>query len=208
MNTKKALGALLGLLGSLPAFPFLPLAGFSAPLLFTASLQMPKQSSRRRRRQRQRQQNNDDGKKKRSKSTRGGGCHNNRNRMLRTPRNRSTGRTRKKRTGDSFFLLGIGLGGALGFGPLHGGFERRHGAQRSDPRLAEGIPVAGGRIGVESRAKLPLAARGEREGGKGKGRRRALQEGRAGAGDKKEGVAQGHISDSARAARARTRLPI
>ena len=41
MNTKKALGALLGLLGSLPAFPFLPLAGFSAPLLFTASLQKP-----------------------------------------------------------------------------------------------------------------------------------------------------------------------
>lgn len=39
MNTKKALGALLGLLGSLPAFPFLPLAaGFSAPLLFTANL--------------------------------------------------------------------------------------------------------------------------------------------------------------------------
>lgn len=38
MKTKKALGALLGLLGSLPAFPFLPLAGFSAPLLFTASL--------------------------------------------------------------------------------------------------------------------------------------------------------------------------
>jgi len=38
MKTKKALGALLGLLGSLPAFPFLPLAGFSAPLLFTANL--------------------------------------------------------------------------------------------------------------------------------------------------------------------------
>jgi hypothetical protein len=68
MNTKKALGALLGLLGSLPAFPFLPLAGFSAPLLFTASLQMPKQSSRRRRRQRQRQQNNDDGKKKKGQN--------------------------------------------------------------------------------------------------------------------------------------------
>jgi hypothetical protein len=41
MNTKKALGALLGLLGSLPAaLAFLPLAaGFSAPLLFTANLQ-------------------------------------------------------------------------------------------------------------------------------------------------------------------------
>lgn len=40
MKTKKALGALLGLFGSLPAFPFLPLAaGFSAPLLFTANLQ-------------------------------------------------------------------------------------------------------------------------------------------------------------------------
>jgi hypothetical protein len=38
---------------------------------------------------------------------------------------------------------------------------------------AEGIPVAGGLIGVKSRAKLPLAARREREGGK--GRRRALR---------------------------------
>jgi hypothetical protein len=40
MKTKKALGTLLGLLGSLPAFLFLPLAaGFSAPLLFTTNLQ-------------------------------------------------------------------------------------------------------------------------------------------------------------------------
>jgi hypothetical protein len=54
-----------------------------------------------------------------------------------------------------------------------------------------------------------IASGGSRgEGGKGKGRRRALQEGRAGARDTKEGVAQGRISDSARAARARTRLPI
>jgi hypothetical protein len=40
MKTKKVLGTLLGLLGSLPAFLFLPLvAGFSAPLLFTTNLQ-------------------------------------------------------------------------------------------------------------------------------------------------------------------------
>jgi hypothetical protein len=40
MKMKKALGTLLGLLGSLPAFLFLPLAaGFSAPLLFTTNLQ-------------------------------------------------------------------------------------------------------------------------------------------------------------------------
>jgi hypothetical protein len=40
MKTKKALGTLLGMLGSLSAFLFLPLAaGFSAPLLFTTNLQ-------------------------------------------------------------------------------------------------------------------------------------------------------------------------
>jgi hypothetical protein len=36
----------LGLLGSLPAFPFLPLAGFSAPLLFTANLQADPQQKK------------------------------------------------------------------------------------------------------------------------------------------------------------------
>ena len=45
--------------------------------------------------------------------------------------------------------------------------------------------------------------------GRGKGATDAAgRGGRAGAGDKKEGVAQGHICDSARAARARIRLPI
>jgi flagellar biosynthesis component FlhA len=52
MKTKKALGALLGLLGSLPAFPFLPLAGFSAPLLFTANLQADPQQKKRSKRRR------------------------------------------------------------------------------------------------------------------------------------------------------------
>ena len=44
MKTKKALGALLGLLGSLAGLLLRPLgAGFSAPLLFTANLPRHKQ---------------------------------------------------------------------------------------------------------------------------------------------------------------------
>jgi hypothetical protein len=84
MNTKKALGALLGLLGSLPAaLAFLPLAaGFSAPLLFTANLQRTNGSKK--------------------------------NGIL------GTAQEQIWIEGKSS-SLGIGPGGALGFGSLHDG---------------------------------------------------------------------------------------
>jgi hypothetical protein len=66
--------------------------------------------------------------------------------------------------------LGVGLGDALGFGPLHGWFLREHQRRRSDPPEAARI----GREGDESRANWegggspgPDGAR--REKGRGKG---------------------------------------
>jgi len=78
----------------------------------------------------------------------------------------------------------FGLGGALGFGPLHGGFERRHGAQQSDPRGAERIPLAAGRSWDESRASCLWRPAGMGRKGRGKGGREATDAaGRRGAGD-------------------------
>ena len=74
----------------------------------------------------------------------------------------------------------FGLGGTFGFDPLHGGFERRHGAQQSDPHGAERIPLAAGRSWDESRASCLWRPTGMGRNGRGKGGREATE---AGAGD-------------------------
>uniref|UniRef100_A0A453TBL2 Uncharacterized protein n=1 Tax=Aegilops tauschii subsp. strangulata TaxID=200361 RepID=A0A453TBL2_AEGTS len=134
MKTKKAEGALLGLLGSLPALPFFPLAaGFSAPLLFTANLH----------------NHNTDRRASEDESLK-----------------QIYHRDYSNRLGADC-LLGVGLDGALGFGPLHGWFPAPQTQNRV--RSADGAAKAGGnrakRRRIEGESRLTWVGRGRAAGG-------------------------------------------
>ena len=177
MKTKKALGALLGLLGSLPAFPFLPLAGFSAPLLFTANLN---EATRRTE------------KKKRVKST----SQRVEIELFRWPRNRSARRRSKKQGRGVVILTWHRPWRRPWIWPPSWRIpaETTEEAVRSVPIGRSGGDLGAGRVGSPGRE---ATRRGEGKPGLGRGKGGDRERRAPRAGDKKEARPRGHICDSA-----------